>query len=887
MKNHHREFVHLRVVPSQEQPRIVQGSALVFGPFPPLANPTATHASTVLHLLKSIGYTVTTATGPGLALAGHQLNFTSSGRFENSAAFLSDAEQPDVSVFYARTAEFSRISKPLWYRRRLEELRRLKFLMRIIDRSRKTCLVLDEMPLTRRDSFCFWALGLFWAKLRGKPLQIVRNTTPEDQIVDGLTGQRKTVPPAYLAEATAYEAAFNTLGPDSTVRLTCIRSQQCAQSWAAKAPAEQTGPTLADLDLLVSVFRRHDLRILPQFKLMWQGTEGFQSSPVQSNNRSFLNACERDPEHAEFGLPITRYMTHLRAVLNKQKEFPLTNKAEARKFLNWALWEAGENTPAKRMPITDDLCNFVVSGSKSFGPLEIHRNPAIGSTLARNPAPFPLPSDLLAILASDQRLNATYDVHDPIDRVGFALEVLLRLPADADPYEVLGVHACNWFAQAIGGNGMCLSRLEYIIALTARFELSGAAAAERPWEEDKIRQWIQNSASQVFPAIKKISAIRPSRISPRKTLAITGLPRSQTGVGSNLRMSFDAFRKLGISPVVRDAADELKKVELAPQLELGRSLRKHVNLHHLNADTIPQTLVAPPIAGTKDAYNVGFLLWEFDVLPKTHHLALDMLDEVWVPSQFLRDTYKAATNIPVHNVLKGINIPRVAPVRLSDFGASIDKRTYLTCFDFHSSVARKNPMAAVRAFLDAFPLSANKDVQLIIKTTPVQDRHWGDPENQMAQIRAAVAADPRLVLIAEQLPFHRLLGLIAACDCLLSPHRAEGFGLMPAYALAFKRPVIATDYSGTTDFCTDQTATVLPYQLVDVEPNQVLHPMKGAKWANIDHDAFVAALRELQDRPGLAMKKALRGAKLMRTRYSPDRQADRYLKRLKSIDALL
>lgn len=886
MKNHHRDFAHLRVVQSVEQHAHKVGTAMVFGPFPPLTSPSSDHASAMLHVLKTIGYKVVSATGPGLALAGHQLNFTSNGRFKTSTKFLTETDTIALSVIYARSAEFARISKPSWHSRRLEELRRIKFIMRAIDAAEKTCLILENHPLKSRDEFCFWAVAQIWSRWRGKKLQVQSKKRAVSDVLHRLTGHREATPSNFVAEASAYEAAFDTLGPQTKIRLTCTRSSQCAQSWAAKMEPGRADAVVSDLKTLVSVFRRHDLRAMPQFRLLWQSLSPAPATRSYGSSPALKKACELDPTYQKFDLPITRYMTHLRKVLGREKDFPLTTRAEARKFLNWSIWEAGAATPDKRLPISQEIVDFIAAGSKSFSVLDVPTTHVVSHTIGRDNAPFPLTSYLSEILQADTSLSEKYDIANPLDRIGFALEVLLRLPADADPRTILGSAACNWFTKPIGGNGLCLTRLEYLLALTTRFELAGATAAERPWEEDAIRTWVRTVAYSVFPALRRLSASSKPSVALRHSLVISGLPKSQTGVGSNLRMSFEAFRTLGVSAQVHDVADGLATVDMGPRQLFGRSLNRSVNLHHMNADAIPQVLTAQAFAQAGDAYNIGYLLWEFDVLPDTHRLALDMLDEIWVPTSFLADAYGAATSKPVHVVKKGIRVPRISPVNLSDFGIEGEAITFLSCFDFHSSVARKNPMASVRAFQDAFPLDRCPDVRLIIKTTPVETRHWGDPERQMAQIETAVAADPRMTVMAEHLPFNRLLGLIAASDCLLSPHRAEGFGLMPAYALAMSKPVISTDYSGSTDFCTQETAIPLPYRLVDVAANQVLHPMKGARWANVDHDAFVAALRDVAANTGPARKRALRGSRLIETEYSPNAQAARYAARLRAIGAL-
>ncbi len=886
MKEQHKDFERLRVVEPELVTAEKRGKALVFGPFPPLTSKSSDHASVTLHQLKSVGYDIVSATGPGLALAAHHVNFSSAGKFEASCAFLNACKDAEHAVLYTRSLEFSRISKPRWYQRRLEELRRIKFVMRAIGQAKRVSLVLEKSPWQARDQFCFWGIAQLWSALRGKALDIQRVTVSPTSLTFALTGRNLPTPENFQAEASVYTAAFDGNGDAESVRLSCMRSQQCAQHWASKSDPEHSRATLDDLDVLVRVFRRHDLRVLPQFRLLWQPSASAASPQTGSKSRAMRFASMDDPSFAKFDLPISRYMVHLRSVLGKEKDFPITNKAEARKFIKWSLWDAGLNTAEQQVPLTDGLRRFVVESSKSYGPLTFPRQGNVAHALGRDDKPFPLSGDLVALWRADRGLSKRYDIENGLDRIAFALEVLLRLPEGMDPFAILGAPVCNWFWKPIGGNGLCLKRIEYLMALFARFDLEGVEAAERPWEADAIRKWVEGPVTDVFPAIRALAGAKPKRISARHDIRIAGLPRSQTGIGSNLRMSFDAMRKIGLSPITHDKAKNLRTMELSPGFTAKRNLSRSVNLLHLNADLVPQVLVAPQFARASEAYNIGFLLWEFDVLPRTHQLAMEMLDEVWVPSEFLRETYAKATKKPVVKVLKGIGVPRVPPIDLARFGVMGEAFTFLTCFDFHSSVARKNPLAAVRAFQDAFPAARHPDVRLIIKTTPIETRHWGDPERQMDQIQKAVALDPRMTLITEHLPFNQLLGLIAACDCLLSPHRAEGFGLMPAYALAYDRPVIATDYSGTTDFITEDTATPLSYKLTDVDKSQVLHPMDGARWAEVDHDHFVSAMRDMYRQPGPARKRALYGAKLIKTDYHPDAQAKRYETRLKEIGAL-
>jgi len=189
----------LSLVPPEETRGAFKGNALVIGPFPPLIGPAAGHASALLHLFKETGYAVRSATGPGLALARHNLNFASETRLRNSSEFLSECQDDDVAVLYAKSFDFGKISRPFWYKRRLEELRRLRLLTRIVRTYRSTALVLEDKPLRSRY-------------------------------------QISLSPTAYKAEETAYDAAFNADGPAKMVRLTSGRAEQALNYWIGRSP---------------------------------------------------------------------------------------------------------------------------------------------------------------------------------------------------------------------------------------------------------------------------------------------------------------------------------------------------------------------------------------------------------------------------------------------------------------------------------------------------------------------------------------------------------------------------------------------------------------------------------------------------------------------------
>jgi glycosyltransferase involved in cell wall biosynthesis len=135
----------------------------------------------------------------------------------------------------------------------------------------------------------------------------------------------------------------------------------------------------------------------------------------------------------------------------------------------------------------------------------------------------------------------------------------------------------------------------------------------------------------------------------------------------------------------------------------------------------------------------------------------------------------------------------------------------------------------------------------------------------MDEVGALGIAD-QFVHISQYLPRADVDGLTAACDVYLSLHRAEGFGIGMAEAMSQGKPVVATNWSANTEFCTADTAWCVPFKIVPILPHEYMAAMK--EWAEADVEAAATALREIRDNPKAAAERASRGAKFMADHFS-------------------
>lgn len=158
-----------------------------------------------------------------------------------------------------------------------------------------------------------------------------------------------------------------------------------------------------------------------------------------------------------------------------------------------------------------------------------------------------------------------------------------------------------------------------------------------------------------------------------------------------------------------------------------------------------------------------------------------------------------------------------------------------------SCFPRKGVDALLVAYGQAF--TSADDVSLVIKT-------FANPHNEVhrwLQEASAGRTDfPDVRIIEGDFSDGQLKALYGQCHALVSPSRAEGFGLPMAEAMLMDLPVITTAWGGQLDFCTPETAWLVDYRFVQAATHFDLH---GSVWADPDIDSLKAALREVHAAP--------------------------------------
>jgi glycosyltransferase involved in cell wall biosynthesis len=217
-----------------------------------------------------------------------------------------------------------------------------------------------------------------------------------------------------------------------------------------------------------------------------------------------------------------------------------------------------------------------------------------------------------------------------------------------------------------------------------------------------------------------------------------------------------------------------------------------------------------------------------------------------------------------------VTLPLVAPVietgfRPGEVGLDDGAATFVTAWDYLSVVDRKNPLATVEAYTNAF--APGGGTQLLLKGTNADRR----PDDHQ-RIQYAARSRPDIHLWTGQLEPSRYAALLASATGVVSLHRSEGLALNLADAIALGVPTIATGYGGNLTFMSPADTALVPYELVDVGPGQHPYP-PDAQWAEPDCAIAARHMREIVADPGRARERAQQAQRRISVDFSLQRSA--------------
>src|ERR1051326_8857158 len=322
-----------------------------------------------------------------------------------------------------------------------------------------------------------------------------------------------------------------------------------------------------------------------------------------------------------------------------------------------------------------------------------------------------------------------------------------------------------------------------------------------------------------------------------KALDVTGVNyasyfRSHLGIAEASRNAVAALRSAGIDVALHDISHLAPSPTGTYDFDLGLFSRAHhgVTILGVNADETPRALASLP-TGLRATLLIGCWAWETPEFPEQWCDRFDLVDEVWVASNFVAEAVRAKATVPVIVVPYAVSVPELEPdkhwLTRACPGVASDEFIFTCFFDVGSVPFRKNPRGAIEAFKRAF--GPQEPVRLIVKLLN------GERGPDLLASLGDETAGHRVTIWDTPLESLDRFRLLASSDAFVSLHRSEGFGLVIAEAMALGRPVLVTNWSGNADFTNGDNAALVRCDLIRSKQAYPPYPA-GTLWAEPDLD---------------------------------------------------
>lgn len=355
---------------------------------------------------------------------------------------------------------------------------------------------------------------------------------------------------------------------------------------------------------------------------------------------------------------------------------------------------------------------------------------------------------------------------------------------------------------------------------------------------------------------------------------IAGYINGEFGVGEGVRANIRAIETTNIPFTINNFTRSPNRNQDTTYQKFSPDNPYPVNLIQVNADEVNTFIKHSGSSYFKNRYNIGFWAWEIPEFPQKWQPVFDNFHEIWTYSNYCAEAISLVSPIPVIKIMPSIDLPPSYLNRQS-LGLPENKFIFLFIFDFSSLIERKNPLAAIQAFKQAF--GEDDRVLLILKSS----NSAKNPQD-LALLQSAIENSPNIQHLDGYLSKTEINGLLYNCDCYLSLHRCEGFGLTMAEAMFYGKPVIATGYSSNTEFMNIGNSFLVKYKLIPLDADCGPYK-KGNIWAepDIEHAAYL--MRQVfHDYPEAQQVGAI-AAKDIKTLLSPTTTGKRIQKRLEYI----
>lgn len=357
---------------------------------------------------------------------------------------------------------------------------------------------------------------------------------------------------------------------------------------------------------------------------------------------------------------------------------------------------------------------------------------------------------------------------------------------------------------------------------------------------------------------------------------LIGYTRAEMGIGEGARSDAKALdaanEAFGI--ICFQSGNPSRMTDLSWQHKEIESAPYDVTLLHINPDHAFQAITELPSEYFNGHYRIGYWAWELPEIPEAWAETFVHFDEIWVPSNFVQDAVAMRSPIPVIRIPHAVEVKVDTSLKRADFQLPEEPFLFLAMFDTYSMPARKNPFGAIDAFRRAFAAD-DLNTRLVLKVNNPTDE-------AIRSIKDAIGEHQNILILDKVYSRAQVNALISNTDCFVSLHRSEGFGFGPAEAMALGKAILATNWSGNTDYMRPDNCMPIDYKLVSIEEDFGPYK-KGQIWAEPNIEQAAEAMHTLANDRELTNKLGRKAKATIEAEFSPLVVGEMMRKRLAAI----
>lgn len=316
---------------------------------------------------------------------------------------------------------------------------------------------------------------------------------------------------------------------------------------------------------------------------------------------------------------------------------------------------------------------------------------------------------------------------------------------------------------------------------------------------------------------------------------------AELGVGEIARRLISLLIASGVDLNLVPFEANRSRKSFNPLFQLGNFNAESSTISCVNPDQVGHLISLFKLFPNRETKHVGFWSWELEDCPSVYSAAAELLDEIWTISNHSTNAIKKLRANSVRTIQVPVPIPsQTTKIKREFFKIPENNFLVSTSFDYFSDVRRKNPHAAIAAFMKSF--TENSQATLVIKS--INESQYPQAAEELKDL---AEGQSNIIFLDSYLNPYENSALLELSDVHLSLHRAEGYGINLADALARKTAVIATGYSGNLDFMDEKGSVLVPYELSAVRNYAGLKV--ESVWAEADIDFASAKLRDFYENP--------------------------------------